>query len=281
MKLLLRRATNRVLRASHFDLARGVAFSMPTTVARPSRGGVTRQSRGGPSVAPPAKAGPSVAHVPVSDGVPITFFINAGAILYFTPKLKIEPAQRASMLITLELHGGGDPLLAASKGNLPRISLDDPDERVRADAWDEDAFGEGLLEHKILVSDVGRGQWWIAVYNFDGLEASRAHATLTARGARKALSGPLAALGVALACSLGSGLPPPPRHAPRHADTARQPRLTRDFPFPTQVLVSFAILQPRPGTCPPPQTSAMLGQRSGVLVGRRHVRDASRRARRR
>ena len=117
----------------------------------------------------------------MSDGVPITFFINSGAILYFRPKIKIEPAQRASMLVTLELHGGGDPLLAASKGNLPRISLDDPDERVRADAWDEDAFGEGLLEHKLLVSDVGRGQWWIAVYNFDGLEASRAHATLTVR----------------------------------------------------------------------------------------------------
>jgi hypothetical protein len=154
---------------------------MPTTVTRPSRGGVARPSRGGPSVAPPAKAGPSVAHVPVSDGVPITFFINSGAILYFTPKIKIEPAQRASMLVTLELHGGGDPLLAASKNALPRISLDDPDSRVRADAWDEDAFGEGLLEHKLLVSDVGRGQWWIAVYNFDGLEASRAHATLTVR----------------------------------------------------------------------------------------------------
>ena len=143
---------------------------MPTAVARR-----------GPSVAPPAKAGPSVAHIPVADGIPVTFFINAGAILYFTPKIKIEPAQRASMLVTLELHGGGDPLLAASKNALPRISLDDPDERVRADAWDEDAFGEGLLEHKILVSDVGRGQWWIAVYNFDGLEASRAHATLTVR----------------------------------------------------------------------------------------------------
>ena len=110
-------------------------------------------------------------------------------ILYFTPKLKIEPAQRASMLLTLELHGGGDPLLAASKGNLPRISLDDPDERVRADAWDEDAFGEGLLEHKLLVSDVGRGQWWIAVYNIDGLEASRAPATLTVRFVRQHRTG--------------------------------------------------------------------------------------------
>ena len=98
---------------------------------------------------------------------------------YSFPMESHLPASDTGMLVAS--HGGGDPLLAASKGNLPRISLDDPDERVRADAWDEDAFGEGLLEHKLLVSDVGRGQWWIAVYNFDGLEASRAHATLTVR----------------------------------------------------------------------------------------------------
>lgn len=117
--------------------------------------------------------------------------LSPGAMAYFHVDLPRGVGQGQSIYIRMEREGG-DPVLMASSGQWPTVSLEAVEDMVRAHYCAFESFQADVALHDLVIPDAGRyraphalgevdgfpaaapdgaARWAIGVYNFDKVKA--------------------------------------------------------------------------------------------------------------